>query len=130
MRVRRRNAGFVERGEAVMENDAAVAFEFTDRYKALCVPYPDPETMCPGDCEGIGFYPLSRFPTPRLKSRVAAWKLAHAKRCSINGRLKSLWKAVTRLDRIYLSMAMTRCDGWHFVRCEVCGGTGKRVGGE
>lgn len=31
--------------------------EFTDRYQALGIAYPDPETMCKGDCEGIGVYP-------------------------------------------------------------------------
>lgn len=31
--------------------------EITDRYKTLGVPYPDPETMCKGQCEGLGVYP-------------------------------------------------------------------------
>jgi hypothetical protein len=30
--------------------------EFSDRYDGN---YPDPETVCPGDCEGMGFYPES-----------------------------------------------------------------------
>jgi hypothetical protein len=33
-------------------------FEFTDRYKALGIPYPDPATMCKGQCEGTGFVPI------------------------------------------------------------------------
>ena len=31
--------------------------EWTDRYTALGIPYPDPETVCKGDCEGVGVYP-------------------------------------------------------------------------
>ena len=34
-----------------------MTIEFTDRYKALGIPYPDPETMCKGHCEGTGVYP-------------------------------------------------------------------------
>ena len=32
--------------------------EFTDRYPALGIPYPDPETMCKGECDGVGWFPL------------------------------------------------------------------------
>jgi len=47
-------------------------YEFTDRYKALGIPYPDPTTMCKGPCEGIGVYPEDN-------PSVEAWKVAHAK---------------------------------------------------
>jgi hypothetical protein len=30
---------------------------FVDRYSATGTPYPDPETMCQGQCEGMGCYP-------------------------------------------------------------------------
>ncbi len=32
--------------------------EITDRYKATGTPYPDPETMCQGQCEGMGKVPV------------------------------------------------------------------------
>ena len=32
--------------------------EFSDRYRALGVPYPDPDTVCKGQCEGLGVYPV------------------------------------------------------------------------
>ena len=31
--------------------------EWSDRYKALGIPYPDPKTVCKGQCEGLGFVP-------------------------------------------------------------------------
>jgi hypothetical protein len=31
--------------------------EFTDRYSALGLPYPNAETVCNGQCEGLGVYP-------------------------------------------------------------------------
>ena len=31
--------------------------QFTDRYKALGIPYPNQKTMCKGQCEGTGWYP-------------------------------------------------------------------------
>lgn len=70
--------------------------EFTDRYKAAGIPYPDPETMCPGDCEGMGVVPISsdeKDPVYR-----ALWQAAEAKEPTD--------------------------DGWHFVKCPTCGGTG------
>jgi len=50
----------------------ATDYEFTDRYRALGIPYPDPNTMCPGPCEGIGVYPENN-------SLLEEWKVAHAK---------------------------------------------------
>ncbi len=31
--------------------------EWSDRYQALGMPYPDPKTVCRGQCEGTGFVP-------------------------------------------------------------------------
>ena len=70
--------------------------EFTDRYKALGIPYPDPKTMCEGQCEGIGRYPENDKTDP-------LWIEVHAK------------------------SHKEECDGWHFVRCLDCKGTGKKV---
>lgn len=79
-------------------------FEFVDRYSAMGIPFPDPETMCLGSCEGVGFHPTKNQENP-------LWQEAH-----------------NALD------AHTddggKCDGWHFVTCSECGGTGKRSGAE
>ena len=73
--------------------DETSEFEFTDRYKALGIPYPDPQTMCRGQCEGTGYYPED-------DSTNQLWIKAEAKKPSE--------------------------DGWHFVQCPECNGTGKR----
>ena len=46
--------------------------DFTDRYKAIGIPYPDPETMCQGPCEGVGIYPEN-------DPASALWREAHTK---------------------------------------------------
>lgn len=33
--------------------------EFTDRYQAIGIPYPDPKTCC-DECDGMGCYPVHR----------------------------------------------------------------------
>ena len=88
--------------------------EFTDRYRALGIPYPDVATMCLGPCEGIGVYPES-------DQTVAAWQSAHKASCSIIGRLRSL----IRLRDV--QWTLRRCDGYHFIQCQSCHGTGKRL---
>lgn len=47
-----------------------MTFKFTDRYKALGIPYPDPETMCNGPCEGTGWFPENDKTNP-------LWQVAH-----------------------------------------------------
>ena len=79
-------------------------FEFTDRYKALGIPYPDPETMCLGDCEGVGVYPHRRQAN-ETAYEVAAWQAAHD-------------APDAHKDE--------ECDGYHFIKCPDCNGTGKR----
>lgn len=70
--------------------------DFTDRYQALGVPYPDPATMCVGECEGLGVVPV-KADEPGYETD---WLEAEAKAPSD--------------------------DGWHFVTCHDCHGTGKR----
>jgi hypothetical protein len=75
-------------------------YEFASRYEALGVPLPDPATMCRGGCQGTGVYPVRRdFPTPTA-AELAAWEAAEA--------------------------AAPADDGWHFIRCPACGGTGRK----
>ena len=71
--------------------------EFTDRYKALGIPYPNPLTMCGGECEGTGFVPIHK------EDKNEPWH--------------TLWleaEAKSPTD-----------DSYHFVKCPACKGTGK-----
>jgi hypothetical protein len=70
--------------------EPTAALEFSDRYGGH---YPDPETVCDGDCEGLGVYP------------------AH---------VGSEAEAIAEQD------AKPDPDGWAFIRCQSCFGTGKR----
>lgn len=70
--------------------------EALDRYQALGIPYPDPETMCDGPCEGIGRFPLRK--DDDNPSYTGLWQDAE-KKCPSD-------------------------DGWHFVVCPDCNGKG------
>jgi hypothetical protein len=72
--------------------------EFTDRYDALGMPAPDAETMCEDQCEGTGFVPVGR------NDLEEPWA--------------TLWKEAEALN--------PADDGWHFVRCPSCNGTGRK----
>lgn len=65
---------------------------FTDRYGGN---YPDLDTICKGDCEGMGYVPVSET-TEGYKEK---WKAAEEKEPT--------------------------ADGYHFVKCNQCEGTGK-----
>lgn len=78
--------------------------EFTDRYQALGIPYPDPKTMCKDQCEGTGWVPHCKggdLKTDDDKIYDTLWDEAHKKAGEHD------------------------CDGWHFVTCPTCKGTGK-----
>ena len=100
-------------------------FNFTDRYQVLGIPYPDPDTMCLGDCEGIGMYPQKREWSEEAVPS-ARWQEAHKKAHTLRSRGVALWNALVHWDRIWLSVAFARCDGWHLITCEQCEGSGKR----
>jgi len=72
--------------------------EIVDRYTALGIPHPDPETCCDGQCEGTGVVPVSK--DDMEEPWQSLWLKAEAKRPAN--------------------------DGWHFVKCPDCHGTGKR----
>lgn len=97
----------------------APAFEFTDRYQALGIPRPDPGTVCLGHCEGTGFVPIKDGAPESGAVFDRLWHEAHARSCSLRGRLRQLLALSPR-------RAFQRCDGWHFVVCPDCGGSGKR----
>lgn len=82
--------------------------EFVDRYMALGIPYPEPETVCKGQCEGTGFVPIQ------------GGSLRGELRCEGNSEepWRSLWLEAEKKN--------PSDDGWHFVKCPDCGGTGKK----
>ena len=93
-------------------------FEFTDRYKALGIPYPDPETVCAGKCEGTGVYPVFDEIGMTAQQRVRR-QLRFVDPPENSEADSRLWReAHLKADHV--------CDGWHFVKCPDCGGTGKR----
>ena len=94
--------------------------EVTDRYKALGIPYPDPETVCQGQCEGTGWVPVyissgddrKDAPQPRPDDET-------------DEALRALWYAAEKKDRSKDKKDRSKDkDGWHFVDCPDCGGTG------
>jgi hypothetical protein len=74
-------------------------FEFTDRYQALGIPYPDLDTMCLGQCEGTGWVPVSSN--------------------DMEEPFRALWLEAEK--------ASPADDGCHFVKCPSCGGSGKKT---
>lgn len=78
--------------------------EFTDRYQALGIPYPDPTTMCKGECEGTGWVPVGKDDPDLVFQKL--WQGAHDAAHAPN---------------------TPACDGWHMVRCPECDGTGKAL---
>jgi hypothetical protein len=99
------------------------AFQFTDRYQAAGIPYPQPGTVCLGQCEGMGCVPINRDETePRFK---ALWEEAHRTKHSITDRMLIQARELAP----WFPFHREGCDGWHFVRCPDCNGTGKRPDG-
>ncbi len=76
-------------------------FEVSDRYTATGRPHPNRWTICKGDCEGMGFYPTDD-PTE--------------------------WPPGTRPAGTPEPDG-TPDDGWRFIKCPKCNGTGRRVSG-
>lgn len=79
--------------------------EFTDRYKATGIPYPD-ENSC-NECEGMGLYPLQK---ERLNEKTCE---------SPNGRLVIIGQKEK-------DGTPCREDEWVFVQCPVCEGSRKK----
>lgn len=73
-----------------------VQIEFRDRYQALGIPLPDPKTVCSGDCEGTGVVPIFEDETDPVYRQL--WEKAEKEKPSN--------------------------DGWHFVTCPTCNGSG------
>lgn len=79
--------------------DKKIEYEFTDRYQALGIPYPGPGTMCKGQCEGTGYVPIAK------NDDGQPWR--------------DLWLKAEEKS--------PSDDGYHFVVCPDCNGTGNKV---
>ena len=102
--------------------------EITDRYQALGISYPDPETVCQGQCEGTGCVPVYVSRGDRRKGAT------HSRPDDeTDEALRALWYAAEKKDRSKDEKDRSKDkkdrskdkDGWHFVVCPDCGGTGK-----
>jgi hypothetical protein len=92
----------------------ALDVEFTDRYSGTGIPYPDPDTICIGQCEGMGCVPVFIYNGIRIDEYAALIS------DETNPELIKRWheaEAVKPTD-----------DGWHFVICPDCEGTRVRPG--
>ena len=74
-----------------------------DRYSALRIPYPDPATMCEGQCEGTGMVPVGRDDP---NDDEGPWH--------------DLWLAAER-------EGPADSAGYHFVKCPAGGGSVKKL---
>lgn len=85
----------------------------TDRYGGH---YPDPRTAC-NECDAMGVFPLfdergmTAFHRCRYDAVMPIDALTEGKR--------ALW------ERAHADAGDHNCDGWHFVACPSCGGSGK-----
>jgi len=85
-------------GRYLAQLDESDKFIVTDRYAALGIPHPDPKTMCRGQCEGTGIVPIS------ASDESEPWRTLWLKAEEAKGPSE---------------------DGYHFVKCPDCAGTGK-----
>ncbi|WP_433357669.1 hypothetical protein ACQP25_44730 (plasmid) [Microtetraspora malaysiensis] len=101
-------------------SDTTSAVQFTDRYDALGIKPPLVLTVCRGQCEGTGAVPVF----VDSEARRAERKRRGRTRCIIEDepdpRLRALWEQAEAED--------PADDGWHFVRCPACEGTGRQRG--
>ena len=105
--------------------------EFTDRYKAMGIPYPDQKTCCDGQCEGTGWVPIHY--SEQTEPFKTLWGKAHLERClvapirKIVRFFKDIKKAAKFGLKSHWDFCFQPCDGWHFVKCPDCDGTGKKL---
>lgn len=90
-------------------------FEFIDRYKATGTPYPDPNTMCLGPCEGMGVYPHKRKGYGASKLEIDAPETEYE---------IQEWNKMHNAPDAHKNEP---CDGWHFITCPDCKGTRLRA---
>lgn len=84
--------------------------EFVDRYGAMGIPSPNAWTGCKGGCEGVGIHP----------QRFEQWEgTPEAKRPRL----------CPQRDENGAWSPFPPEDGWAWVYCAGCGGTGRKIGG-
>jgi hypothetical protein len=91
--------------------------QFTDRYEALGITPPSLLTVCRGQCEGVGVAPVF-IDTPAAAERRGPNGIRSAD--ETDPELVALWHEA--------EAASPAEDGWHFVTCPECKGSGKRQG--
>lgn len=90
--------------------------EFFSRYEALGIPLPDPETVCEGACEGTGWVPVY-FPEGDHRGPEVFRVSTPTKEDYEN--YHQLWLEAESKE--------PADDGWHFLKCPDCKGTGKQL---
>lgn len=129
--------------ELRMRMAEAGAIEFADRYSAMGIPRPDPETVCQGPCEGTGYVPvcmrgsvLAEIPMPESGLHpLTVVKDCDCSHCT-EQRAKRAQEASGPAEKdpalvglwMRAEAAIPSPDGWHFVVCPSCNGTGLRPG--
>lgn len=124
-------------------HDAKV--EYTDRYDAMGIPYPNPQTMCEGHCEGTGVVPVfMNVPTRKTlcgldetdPELIARWQMKHANGHGFRNAVRIGWKVQKEVGGGFFERWRSfwfsyfdayTCDGWHFVKCPDCHGTGIKL---
>lgn len=96
------------------------AIEFTDRYDALGIKPPPLILVCRADCDGVGVVPVFVDSEERRADRRRQGRTIWAPPEECDPRMIALWDEAER-------EAQTD-DGWHFVRCPDCAGTGRQPG--
>lgn len=86
-----------------------MSIQFTDRYTATGTPYPNPWTTCKGHCEGMGLYP----------EQFEAWERSGPRPPGL----------IPQKDESGRWEPFPPSDGFVWVRCPECGGTGGRYSG-
>lgn len=89
---------------------------YVDRYSGTTPP--DPKTICKGPCEGMGLVPtfVMHAGVPDIEKKYEAIAACDEK----DAVLRDLW------FKAHLEAGEHACDGWHFVTCPDCKGSGKR----
>lgn len=86
--------------------------EYEDRYTALGITPPPPETVCQGECEGTGWVPIFSNESG-TRDRTSLMPTTET-----DPRMVALWREAEQVNHT--------ADGWHFVKCPDCHGTGVR----
>lgn len=89
---------------------------FTDRYAELGMQLPDPAAMCAGQCEGTGWLPVFMLPAGGVPEGYCVGPE------ETEPALIDLWRKAEEERHA--------ADGWHFVPCPGCGGSGLARGAE